>query len=157
MESQMKTLGALMMLLATASVSAAPAPLPTPKQVPVSRSGFWEIDFAPLAKAEDVRFAMGIAVGRGASVCVVEEWSCRKQAKDKFEPLIRIVNRLSPKGQEGWHPGCVTLSWRGATLECRDFDGKPIDYVAVRTKGLDKKFMPIVKPPRPKGASTRNR
>jgi hypothetical protein len=91
---------------------------------------------------------MGIAVGRDARGCIVEEWSCRKQANDKFAPLVRIINRLSPTGQEGYHPGCVPLHWRGATVECRDFDGKPIDYVAVKTIGLDKKFAPIVKEPR---------
>jgi hypothetical protein len=36
----MKTLGALTMLLVTASVIAAPAPPPKPKQAPTSRSGY---------------------------------------------------------------------------------------------------------------------
>src|SRR4029078_6983053 len=59
-EEAMRRFVLCLLLIGTASAQGAQAPLPKPTSV--SKSGFWEIDFAPLAKIDKGTFIITIDV-----------------------------------------------------------------------------------------------
>jgi hypothetical protein len=149
----------LVLLVATASADAAPAPLPKP---PVSSGGFWEIDFSPLANADLA----------GADFLVIIRVEA---ANGHFQKLDLYVE--DGKVRAGWtagHPGRneslspfigaaafpalmlvatkhlehAFVTRNGRIVAVPRVCGAAVAEVTITATGLDKKFLPIVKPPR---------
>jgi hypothetical protein len=165
----------LCVLIAAGGLLAAPAPFPkaTSKRPSVSRSGLWEIDLSPLAKAAEAisgTIVVSITAMEISAMDAESKWIATFHISIRNGKVNDVQGTLTHNGVWGFFlPQLKGLTPNAAIKhialkEIGEASGVVkqsivvihswhrlyVDEVTVSAKGLDKRFTPVVRPPRSK-------